>query len=128
MPALLLLHHLCQASVELRVRGADLAFRAPIGVLATATLEEIRNHKAELIRLLDGTTCRWCRGAIVWRGTTAVVLADGTSLHGECREAFEIARIARSAEAAVHPALTADPGEVTLCGALETIEQGFFHE
>jgi dihydrofolate reductase len=59
---------------------------------------------------------------------TAIALADGTSLHGECREAFAIARIAQSAEAAVHPALTADPGEVVLCGALEIIEQAFSNE
>ncbi len=86
-------------------------------------LAEIRSHKPELIRLLDGSMCRHCRQRLNWQGMTAIALADGTSLHDACREAFEIDRINRSAEAAVHPVLAADPGEVVLHGELAATEQ-----
>ena len=41
-----------------------------------------------------------------------MALADGTSLHGECREGFHVDRIIHSTIRAVEPALAADPGEV----------------
>lgn len=124
MTALGLLHWLCLAGVQLHARGADLAFKAPPGVMTPVTMSEIRTHKAELLVLLDGSTCRWCRRTINWRNMPGTIaLADGTSLHVECREPHHVDRIIQNAAKAVAPLLAADPGEVASRGDLTVIEQ-----
>jgi hypothetical protein len=108
MSALNLLERLCLAGVELRPRGVDLSFKAPAGVLDAPALAEIRAHKPQLLALLDGSTCRWCRQGIEWRGTDAIALADGTSLHGQCREPFDLHRNTSMANRTVEPSLLPD--------------------
>ena len=123
MAALALLSRLCLADVELRIRGGNLAYKAPTGVLDATGLGEIKAHKAALLTLLDGSTCRWCRRPISWRDSDgAVALADGTSLHATCREPFHVDRIMRHATTAVAPTLAADPGEVVVRGDLARVE------
>lgn len=43
--------------------------------------------------MLDGSTCRQCSGHIEWQRDVALVLGDGTSVHLQCRPAFEAERM-----------------------------------
>ncbi|WP_027133429.1 TubC N-terminal docking domain-related protein [Geminicoccus roseus] len=125
MAPLDLLRRLTANGIELRARGAELSFKAPAGALDAVTVESIRQLKPDLLRLLDGSTCRWCGLPMARRGTPAVSLADGTSLHGECRTDFDIDRIERAAKRGLSSTLTADPAEVVVRGELDAIEREF---
>ena len=88
MKAVDLLRQLVIDGIGISARGGRLSIRGRGANLNAATLAELRRHKAELLTLLDGSICRQCRQPIAWRGTNVVTLADGTSLHGECRGSF----------------------------------------
>ena len=119
-----ILQALVAKGVELRVRSGSLSIRGQGQRPDSELLGEASTHKAELITLLNGSTCRHCRGPIVWRPRDAhVSLADGTSLHSGCWQDFEVERTSRAAERAVAPALQTDPAEVALRGELDQIEQ-----
>lgn len=112
MTAVGLLSRLVAGGIELRARSGSLIVRGHGAGLDPATMAEIRTHKPELLALLDGSTCRWCRGLVAWHGASTVALADGTSLHEACREPFDLHRITAVAEVVIRAEL---PG----------IEQGF---
>ncbi|HEX2529813.1 MAG TPA: hypothetical protein VHL31_26420 [Geminicoccus sp.] len=123
MTALDLLSRLMLDGVELHVQAGKLELYGHGPPPDDVTLVEVRAHKSELIALLDGTTCRWCRHPIDWKFSPAIALGDGTSLHGHCHEPFHVDRIMRNAARAVDPALADDPAEVGLHGDLPTIDQ-----
>jgi hypothetical protein len=88
-------------------------------------LERLRQHKAELVELLDGRRCRHCGEPVTdqhWRhraGALALPFADGMVAHVECHEQAEVDRILAAARRAVRAELADDPGEVALRGEIE---------
>ena len=52
MSAAALLADLTAVGITLRVEGQALRFRAPAGTMTAARLAELREHKAEIVRLL----------------------------------------------------------------------------
>ncbi len=112
MIVLMLLHRLTMAGAELQIRFGALHVRGSGPPLDASLLAELRAHKYELHRLVDGSTCRWCRQPVSLRDQPDTLsLADGTSLHWACRAAFETERRTRAVEARVTYAIGA-PGEL----------------
>lgn len=78
-------------------------------------LDALAAREAELRPFLDGARCRYCGGPVDWsapadwRTPAAVALADGTAVHGGCRDRL-------FAERAADPKHARDPAEVGLRG------------
>lgn len=92
-----LLNQIIGNGIDLRVRAGSLKLRLHGTTLSMHHAAGLKVHRQELIALLDGTTCRWCRRPIVWRDMPGTIaLGDGTSLHGWCRPSFEHRRVAQA--------------------------------
>ena len=79
------------------VEADPLAEWAPPDGPANLDLTAVGAPQVTLAELLHGRGCRWCQRPVAWQGSNAVALADGTGLHGACREPFHVARITRNA-------------------------------
>lgn len=92
--ALVLLRRLCLAGIQLCARGTTLAFQTRPPPFDNAIRLQISRHRALLLVLLDGSTCRWCLGPVSWHYQPgAVGLGDGTCLHAACRCNFHLDRL-----------------------------------
>jgi hypothetical protein len=116
--ALATLRRAREAGVTLTLQGArvDLAASFPPCV---ELLEALREHKAEIVEILNANRCRLCGEPMAWPGPVGVTLADGTA---ECMACFEgeAWRILAAADRAVNsPAALADEAEVMIRGEIE---------
>lgn len=64
-----------EKGIELKAQGDQLAYKAPIGALSKELIEQLRDHKAELLNLLTREKgalspgeCETCPAGALWDG------------------------------------------------------------
>ncbi|HEX2527204.1 MAG TPA: hypothetical protein VHL31_13030 [Geminicoccus sp.] len=92
-----MLSQLTDIGIEVRIEHGSLMLRGHGARPPPDLLERVRAHKRQLLMLLDGSTCRLCQRAVDWRHSAAVALADGTSVHHECRSSSPTRRLPATA-------------------------------
>lgn len=90
------------SGVRLRV-GEGGALRAS-GRVPSTLLVLLREHKAELVALLNADACRHRGEPMGWPGPVGVALDDGTAAHHACHERAETGRAGRRAPCPHPPA------------------------
>ena len=113
MSALATLHRAREAGVTLTLCGGrvDLAAAYPP---CAELLEALREHKAEIVQILNANACRLCGEPLAWPRPVGVILGDGTA---ECMGCFEAEawRIVAAGDRVVNsPDALADEAELML--------------
>jgi hypothetical protein len=82
--AAVLLDEARRAGVHVYIEIGEVRLRA-VARPAPELLARLRAHKAELLALLRGDTCRRCGEPIQWPEPCGVIYGDGTAEHHACR-------------------------------------------